>query len=168
MVLLLARPWIGDLPWDPTAVLIALFATLGIASVLLPVPQLGEKRAEGGAVVLALCGGVLAFSLARLVAPGRGFAPWGAHVVLLNSLAAVSEEALFRRLLYGALLRWGPAAAVLGSAIAFAVVHVTVWGPRVLPLDLAAGFVLSWQRLASDRWSVPAITHVAANVLAVI
>jgi membrane protease YdiL (CAAX protease family) len=50
----------------------------------------------------------------------------------------------------------------------FAAVHVTVWGWAVLPLDLAAGLVLGWQRWASGGWSVPAATHVAANVLAVV
>jgi membrane protease YdiL (CAAX protease family) len=57
---------------------------------------------------------------------------------------------------------------VVGSAVCFAAVHVTVWGVAVLPLDLAAGLILGWQRAATGRWSVPAITHVAANVLAVL
>jgi hypothetical protein len=38
----------------------------------------------------------------------------------------------------------------------------------VLPIDLAAGLVLSWQRWASGSWRVPAVTHVLANVLVVI
>jgi membrane protease YdiL (CAAX protease family) len=91
-----------------------------------------------------------------------------ATYLVLNTLAAVAEEAFFRRLLYGLLAPYGPAIAVGGSAIAFAAVHLTVWGAWALPLDLAAGLVLSWQRWASGRWSVPAFTHTAANVLAVI
>jgi hypothetical protein len=43
---------------------------------------------------------------------------------------------------------------------------VTVWGAGVLPLDLAAGLLLSWQRAASGRWAVPAATHTVANLLA--
>jgi membrane protease YdiL (CAAX protease family) len=86
----------------------------------------------------------------------------------LNALAAVAEEAFFRRLAYGWFLRWGVTAAVAGSAALFAVAHVTVWGWGVLPLDLAAGLLLSWQRAASGRWSVPAATHVAANTLALL
>ncbi len=58
--------------------------------------------------------------------------------------------------------------AVVGTAAAFAVVHVTVWGWWVLPLDLAAGLLLSWQRAATGRWSVPAATHVLANSLALL
>lgn len=49
----------------------------------------------------------------------------------------------------------------------FAVVHVTVYGAWVLPLDLAAGLVLSWQRWATGSWGVPAVTHVVANLLVV-
>jgi len=65
-------------------------------------------------------------------------------------------------------MRWGTPVAVAGSAAAFALVHVTTYGVRVLPLDLAAGLLLSWQRAASGTWRVPALTHVLANLLAVI
>jgi hypothetical protein len=30
-----------------------------------------------------------------------------------------------------------------------------------------AGLLLSWQRFASGRWTVPAVTHAVANLLAV-
>ncbi len=70
--------------------------------------------------------------------------------------------------MYGWLAPFGPAVAVVVSAVAFAAVHVTVWGLWVLPLDLAAGLLLSWQRAASGRWSVPAATHVLANTLALV
>jgi membrane protease YdiL (CAAX protease family) len=56
----------------------------------------------------------------------------------------------------------------LGSAALFAIAHVTVYGWWVLPLDLAAGLVLAWQRWASGSWAVPAVTHVVANLLVVI
>ena len=86
----------------------------------------------------------------------------------LNGLAAVAEEMFFRRYLYGLLAPFGTAVAIVVSASAFALAHVTVWGWWVLPLDLAAGLVLSWQRAASGRWSVPAATHVLANSLALL
>jgi membrane protease YdiL (CAAX protease family) len=79
--------------------------------------------------------------------------------------AAVAEEAFFRRLAYGALLRWGVPAAIAGSAFTFAIVHVVVWGWRAFPVDLAAGVLLAWQRWVTGSWTAPAITHVAANVL---
>jgi membrane protease YdiL (CAAX protease family) len=89
--------------------------------------------------------------------------------VALNALAAVAEEAFFRRYLYGLVAASSsPAVAVGVTAALFAVVHVTVWGWWVLPLDLAAGLILSWQRAATGRWSVPAVTHVLANTLALL
>jgi membrane protease YdiL (CAAX protease family) len=55
-----------------------------------------------------------------------------------------------------------------GSAVLFAVVHVGVYGVWVLPLDVAAGLVLGWQRWATGSWAVPAATHVVANLVMVI
>ena len=62
----------------------------------------------------------------------------------------------------------GVALAVGGSAVLFAIAHVTVYGWWVLPIDLAAGLVLGWQRWASGTWAVPAVTHVFANLLVVL
>ena len=65
------------------------------------------------------------------------------------------------------LLRLGTVAAVVGSAVAFALVHLPAYGTAALPVDLGAGLLLSWQRFAAGRWTVPAVTHAAANLLAV-
>ena len=81
--------------------------------------------------------------------------------------AAVAEEALFRRVLYDRLLRFGVVAAVVGSAGVFAVVHLPAYGLAAMPVDLGAALLLSWQRYASGRWTVPAVTHAVANLLAV-
>ena len=45
--------------------------------------------------------------------------------------------------------------------------HVPLYGVAAFPVDLGAGLLLSWQRWASGTWTVPAATHTAANVLAV-
>ena len=81
--------------------------------------------------------------------------------------AAVAEEALFRRVLYERLLRFGVVAAVVGSAGVFALVHLPAYGVAAMPVDLGAALLLSWQRYASGRWTVPAVTHAVANLLAV-
>jgi membrane protease YdiL (CAAX protease family) len=117
------------------------------------------------ALVVAL--GIGAFAAGRLLG-GHSPSPATVRLVALNSLAAVAEEAFFRRLAYRALLPGGAAVAVAGSASLFALVHVTVYGFWVLPIDLAAGLVLSWQRWATGSWAAPALTHVLANVLVVI
>jgi membrane protease YdiL (CAAX protease family) len=93
--------------------------------------------------------------------------PFGPAAVALGSLAAVAEEAFFRRFLYGRLARLGAVAAVGGSALLFAMVHVPVYGVAAFWVDLGAGLLFSWQRWASGGWSVSASTHVVANLLAV-
>jgi membrane protease YdiL (CAAX protease family) len=114
----------------------------------------------------------LGIGLAAVAAAGvvAGPAPdprVGAAAAGLGLLAAVAEEALFRRLLYARLARYGAVVAVLGSATLFALVHLPAYGTAALPVDLGAGLLLSWQRFASGRWTVPAVTHAVANLLAV-
>jgi len=170
---LLARPWVNAAT-DPTAALAVLFVALGTVGALCPLPGAAYRREAAArlapartSAVVALVG-VGAFTAGRVLAGGRAPAPALATYVVLNTLAAVAEEAFFRRLLYGLLEPHGQALAAGGAAAAFAVVHLTVWGAWALPLDLAAGLVLSWQRATTGRWSVPAFTHAAANVLAVL
>jgi membrane protease YdiL (CAAX protease family) len=168
---LTARPLLLSAGGHPLAVLAGLFAVLLTVSVAWPAaaagapptPSTGTARP---ARVLVL--GVAAFAVGRLLSSGAARPVPMGLALALNTLAAVAEEAFFRRLVYGTLLRGGAAAAVVGSAVAFAAVHVTVYGPWVLPLDLSAGLVLGWQRWASGSWHVPALTHVVANVLVVL
>lgn len=175
---LLARPWLVrlSLPVSPLTVLVILFVILGLVGAMWRLPE-GTTGAVGRRVRersplpawLALGVGVTAFGAGRLLAVGTvPVAPLLLRSVALNTLAAVSEEAFFRRLAYGVVSGWGPVLAVVSSAVVFAAVHVTVWGWGVLPLDLAAGLILGWQRWACGRWTVPAATHAAANVLAIV
>jgi membrane protease YdiL (CAAX protease family) len=109
--------------------------------------------------------GIAAFAFARGALGGSLIPP--APALLLGSaiVAAVAEEAFFRRFVYATLLRWGVPVAIAGSSFGFAIVHVTFWGWRAVPVDLAAGFLLGWQRWATGSWTAPAVTHAAANVL---
>ena len=59
-------------------------------------------------------------------------------------------------------------AAIGGSALLFAAVHVPIYGPAVFWVDLGAGLLFSWQRWASGTWGASAATHAAANLLAVL
>lgn len=167
---LLARPWLLPGGAD-TGARLALFLALGVVGIAWrmgvegPRPPVG---ATGRVAIPALALGVVAFGLDWALAGPRPAAPALGLALALNALAAVAEEAFFRRLAYGWLLRWGTVTAVVGSALLFAVAHVTVWGFGVLPLDLAAGLLLSWQRAATGRWSIPAATHVVANTLALL
>jgi membrane protease YdiL (CAAX protease family) len=122
---------------------------------------------RAGASAACLVVGVGALALARLiVAPAP---PIRATLVTtaLAVLAGVAEEALFRGAAFRLLERRGAALAVAGSALVFALIHVPAYGWPAFPVDLGAGLLFSWQRLVTGRWSVPAATHAAANLLAV-
>lgn len=148
----------------PAVVLTGLFVALLVVS--LTWPAAGDRPR---AVAPALALGVGAFVAGRILLAGSPPpAPASALVIALNTLAAVAEEAFFRRLVYGALLAGGPGLAVAGSALLFAAVHVTVYGLWVLPLDLAAGLLFGWQRRVTGSWAVPAATHAVANLLVVL
>lgn len=166
---LTARPLIIDVVnGRPAAVVTVLFGSLLAVSLFWPGSTARTATSFRAALpVLAL--GVGAFAVGRaLVAGSPPPAPATAFVIALNTLAAVAEEAFFRRFVYGVLLAAGPVAAVVGSAVLFAAVHVTIYGWWVLPLDLAAGLLFGWQRHATGSWAVPAATHAAANVLVVL
>jgi membrane protease YdiL (CAAX protease family) len=159
--LLLARPALRDGP-APRLSLALVYLALLVAGVLLR-PRAGRLFPSERAVP-ALIVGIGAFAVGRVVAGGRP-PSWVAGAVALDLFAAVAEEAFFRRFVYDALLPAGDVAAGTGAAVLFALVHVAVYGWWVVPLDLAAGLVLSWQRASTGSWGVPAVTHVAANVL---
>jgi Type II CAAX prenyl endopeptidase Rce1-like len=167
-VLLEGRGLLVALLPDPTLVLVALFAGLAAVSLMWPIADdPGPPRTwTRSAVVAAL--GVAAFGLGRLIGGGHAPVAATATMVAANSLAAVAEEAFFRRLCFALLLPAGATWAVVGSAVLFAAVHLSTYGAWVLPLDLAAGLVFGWQRLASGTWRVSAVTHVIVNLLVVL
>ena len=186
---LLLRPSLWALP-GATAVLAAGYLALGMAAARSQGPAFRETAPGGTAAretppgttapgttaagtgplpwPAVLAAGLAAVAAASL-AGGPAFALRADPAALaLVTLAAVAEEALFRGALYGLLERLGPVAAIAGSSLAFALLHVPLYGMAALPVDLGAGLLLSWQRWASGRWTVPAATHAAANLLAVI
>ncbi|MFN2607857.1 MAG: lysostaphin resistance A-like protein [Acidimicrobiales bacterium] len=177
--LLTLRPAVLGAVADPTVAVVVLFSALLAVGVGWPgvaggagdgpgAARTGHGRAPAPTVAAAVALGVAAFAVGRVLGGGRAPAPFAVRLVALNSLAAVAEEAFFRRLAYGVLSASGPAAAVAGTAVLFAVVHVTVYGAWVLPIDLAAGLVLGWQRWATGSWLAPAATHVVANLLVMV
>jgi membrane protease YdiL (CAAX protease family) len=132
-----------------------------------------RERHVGGPAGAPLGWGVpLGIGVAAVLAAGVVAGPFpdrraGVAAGVVAVVAAVAEEALFRRLLYDRLLRFGVVAAVGGTAVVFALVHLPAYGVAAMPVDLGAALLLSWQRYASGRWTVPAVTHAVANLLAV-
>jgi membrane protease YdiL (CAAX protease family) len=112
--------------------------------------------------------GIGAVVLARALSGASPPLPLTATVMTLNLAAAVAEEAFFRGFLFARLEAWGTAVAIVVTALAFALIHLPLYGVAAFPVDLGAGLLLSWQRAASGTWAVPAATHALANVLAVL
>ena len=140
-----------------------LYAAILAGSLLVPVPR-GVARLRPSVV---LGTGVGAVVLATMVGGRPPAVPFAAWAFPLSIFGAMSEEALFRRVAYSWLERNGALVAVVGSAALFAVIHLAFYGPPALPVDLGAGLLFGWQRWASGTWTVPATTHAAANILAI-
>lgn len=143
--------------WAPAAALLAGAVGLGV-----PVASGVRASVPVRAGVAAV--GLLAVAGVRTLWP----VPVPAHAVALAAsvVAAVGEELLFRRGMYGLLERAGAAVAVIAPAAIFALVHVPHYGWRSMPVNLGAGALFGWQRWASGSWAVPAATHAGANLMA--
>jgi len=140
---------------------VGVVAALGTAALLVPT----DERSRGWGVWAAAVGlGVSAFALVAVAARVPAL-PFAALPAAASLLAAVAEEAFFRRTLYGWLERWGPVLAIGVTAVLFAAVHLPLYGVGALPLNLAAGVLLGWQRWATGSWTAPAATHAFANLL---
>ncbi len=166
---LVMRPLLGHVFRDPSAALVILFTGLLGVGLFLPGPAAGRSAVTRMGAVIVLGAGIAAFVVGRLIGGLPGVAAFSTRYVAMNTLAAIAEEAFFRRFLYARLeSEGGPVLAIAGTTVLFTIVHVTVYGAWALPIDAAAGLVLGWQRWASGSWHVPAVTHVIANILMVV
>lgn len=119
------------------------------------------------AVVLGLVGALVL--VAPVVATGAGiggsstgFVPWA----VATAVVATAEEAFLRGALFDAVTRWrGEDAAVVIGAIAFAALHLPLYGWHAMPLDLAVGLGLGALRLAAGTWTASAVAHVGADLV---
>jgi membrane protease YdiL (CAAX protease family) len=164
VAVLVLRPFADADATTRTVLFAASYLTIGLASIAVPLERDRARMAPG----LALLLGSGAVALAASVSGSPVSLPWSAAALPLSVLAAVAEEALFRRLTYGRLERFGAAVAVVGSALLFGLVHVPAYGLAAFPVDVGAGLLFGWQRWASGTWTVPAATHAFANALVVL
>jgi membrane protease YdiL (CAAX protease family) len=122
------------------------------------------------AVVLGLVGaGVLCLPSVVGHAVHPGIRPGGsfAHWAVVVTVVAVAEEAFLRGAVYSAVSDWAGDTAALGvTAIAFAALHLPLYGWGSVPLDFAVGLLLGVLREQTGGWAAPAITHVGADLAA--
>jgi membrane protease YdiL (CAAX protease family) len=161
---LVARPFAEAATGTRTALFAASYLMIGLASIAVPLERERPHLAPG----LALLWGFGAVVVATNASGSPVPLPWSAAALPLSLLAAVAEEALFRRLAFARLEPFGPAVAIVGSAMLFGLVHVPAYGLSALPVDVGAGLLFGWQRWASGTWTVPAATHAVANALVVL
>ena len=116
-----------------------------------------------GLVALTLAGAAIAGStlVPGLARPAAPFAPWALVIVLV----AVAEEAVLRGVLFDRVASAsGLAAALAVTTLAFALLHVPLYGWSVVPLDLAVGLLLGGLRIATRGIAAPAAAHAVADL----
>ena len=163
-ILLALRP-LSEVSANTRVVLFgATYLTIGLASIAVPVAR--DRQHLSPAMAFGF--GVAAVVAIAWAAGPSVPSPWAAAALPLSLLAAVAEEALFRRVAYARLERLGVVVAIAGSALLFGLVHVPAYGLAAMPVDVGAGLLFGWQRWASGAWTVPAATHGFANALVVL
>ena len=164
---------------------LAVGATFGLALLLLVPAGFGVSALARGAskvdvrvlartvVIGALAGLVLAgiavvgpalggsMRIPGLGRPDVAFLPWA----LVTVLVASAEEAVLRGVLFDRLTRAGGILLAIGvTTLAFALLHVPLYGWHVVPLDLAVGLGLGGLRVATRSVAAPAIAHAMADL----
>jgi membrane protease YdiL (CAAX protease family) len=135
---------------------------VGLAGIVPPVAR--ERRAPGARILAVVAVGAGAFLAARFVGVPIGIRLTRAGIASIV-IAAIAEEAFFRRFLFDRLSVRGGIVAVAVPAGMFALIHLPLYGAGALGINLAAGLLLGWQRWSGGTWLAPAVTHVLANLL---
>jgi uncharacterized protein len=140
-----------------------------VAMIAVAIRSGAHRRPLGRSLGIGVLGGTVLCvpALARhLVAgsplvTGHGYLPWALGVVVV----AGAEEALLRGSLFVAVEnRAGTVAAVALTSVAFALLHVPLYGWAVVPLDLAVGVWLGVLRAAAGSAVAPGVAHALADL----
>lgn len=122
---------------------------------------LGVGAGVAGALVLCLpaVSTALADTTPLGGGPRVGFLGWAAVVAVV----ATAEEVFLRGTLFRLLEPFGVVPAIGIPAVAFALLHVPLYGWGAAPLDLAVGVWLGALRATTGTWVAPGVTHVLAD-----
>ena len=132
------------------------------AGTRVPVSTRALLTGLAGAALVCAPVGLAQLLTFRPVHGTQGFAVWAAVVTVV----ATAEEVFLRGTLYDAVAAGSGEPAAIGvGAVAFALLHVPLYGWHVLPLDLAVGLVLGGLRQATGTPAAPAVTHVGADLV---
>ena len=121
-------------------------------------------------LVVGSLGGLVLIAIARLAHPflpsvvgmrPEPFVVWG----LVTALVVLGEEVLLRGALFDAVGDGrGPLTAVLVTSVAFALMHVPLYGWQVVPLDVGVGIFFGGLRLATGGVGAPVVAHLVADL----
>jgi membrane protease YdiL (CAAX protease family) len=93
--------------------------------------------------------------------PAASFLPW----VTVTVLVATAEEVVLRGALFDALDEaGGTLVALAATSVAFAMLHVPLYGWHVVPLDLGVGLFLGGFRVLSGGVAAPSVAHAVADL----
>ncbi|HKQ17360.1 MAG TPA: CPBP family intramembrane glutamic endopeptidase [Solirubrobacterales bacterium] len=93
--------------------------------------------------------------------PAAPFVPWA----LITIVVASAEEGVLRGALFDRISRLAGLVPVIAvTTVAFALMHVPLYGWHVVPLDLAVGLVLAGLRLGTRGLVAPAAAHAVADL----
>jgi membrane protease YdiL (CAAX protease family) len=152
-----------------TAFLVGTVFGLGLL-VLAAVAGWRVQRPTARALGVGLAGG-LSLILLPVIARSEGGLPIGIHPgpfaawVAVTAIVAIGEEVVLRGALFDALRPPVGVVATIGiTSLAFALMHVPLYGWHVVPLDLAVGIWLAGLRLVSRSVAAPALAHTIADV----
>lgn len=157
---------------DPLVVGAAFGAALGALALAFALAPIGAPR--GRSLAIGLGAGV-ALAALTIVGPAIGgstyvpglgrpaapLLPWA----LITIAVASAEEGVLRGALFDRVERLaGLATAVAITTVAFALMHVPLYGWHVVPLDLAVGLVLAGLRLWTRGLAAPMAAHAVADL----
>ena len=121
-------------------------------------------------LLIGVAGGLVVIAIPRVVHPllpsaigmrPEPFVAW----VLVTAVVVLGEEAILRGVLFDAVEgAAGAVAAVLLTSLAFALIHVPLYGWQVVPLDLGVGVWFGGLRLASGGPGAPTVAHLLADL----
>ena len=118
--------------------------------------------AAGGAALVGLAVVAHLGASGPSLAPAAAFLPWASITILV----ATAEELVLRGVLFAAIRRRaGVATAIAVTSVAFAMMHVPLYGWHVVPLDLGVGIWLGGLRLLGRGVAAPALAHVLADLV---
>ena len=142
---------------------VALLAAAGLGgmSVSMPRPAALAAGLAAGALLVALSLMARSPWQPPVLDHAAPFMPW----LAVTTLVATGEELVLR----GTAWRWiaaagGDAAALLATSVLFALIHVPVYGPSVVPLDFGVGLLFGGLRIWFGGPAAPSVAHVVADL----